>query len=80
MAQVNDAEKRLNLLFDHLNNEELPPPVTGPLGELSNALQGGEYDSAQGILTSLMTSNAGEGSKWLVGVKKLIAMSKATPK
>ena len=39
--QVKDTQKRLNLLFDHLNNEELVKPDTiQKLGELAEALRG----------------------------------------
>jgi protein transport protein SEC31 len=77
--QVNDAEKRLGIFFDHLNNEEIKPDVAAQMHELAQALRVRDYDSAQGIHTALMTSRAGEGSQWMTGIKRLIAMSKATP-
>ncbi|KAF2839646.1 hypothetical protein M501DRAFT_1015741 [Patellaria atrata CBS 101060] len=78
--QVNDTEKRLNILFDHLNNEDLLKPDTiQELNELVQHLQCRNFDAAQAVFTNLMTTKNDEGSNWMVGVKRLIAMSKATP-
>jgi hypothetical protein len=80
-AQVNDAEKRLNILFDHLNNETLVKPDTiAMLVDISNALQGRDFDRAGVVLTEMMRVKLeAEGAHWMVGVKRLVAMSKATP-
>jgi protein transport protein SEC31 len=80
-AQVNDVEKRLNILFDHLNNETLVKPDTvATLVEISQALQSRDFDRAGSILTDMMKAKLeSEGAHWMVGVKRLLAMSKATP-
>lgn len=80
-AQVNDTEKRLNILFDHLNNETLLKPDTvSEMLEISNAVQARDFDGAGSVLTSVMkTKLESEGGNWMVGVKRLIAMSRATP-
>lgn len=80
MPQVIDTEKRLNILFDHLNNEDLLKPDTvQEMVELSQHLQGKNYDAAQTLFTGLMKNKNDEGSNWMVGVKRLIQMSRATP-
>ncbi|KAF2400258.1 hypothetical protein EJ06DRAFT_493908 [Trichodelitschia bisporula] len=77
---VLDTEKRLNILFDHLNNEDLLKADTiDELGGLAQALQQRQYDQAQAIFTSVMTMKTDEGSDWMVGVKRLIQLSRATP-
>ncbi|KAG9999024.1 WD40 repeat-like protein, partial [Aureobasidium melanogenum] len=80
-AQVNDVEKRLNILFDHLNNETLVKPDTvAMLVEIAQALQSRDFDRAGSILTDMMKAKLeSEGAHWMVGVKRLLAMSKATP-
>jgi protein transport protein SEC31 len=80
-AQVNDAETRLNILFDHLNNETLVKADTiAMLADIANALQARDFDRAGGILTEMMRVKLeAEGAHWMVGVKRLVAMSKATP-
>ncbi|KAG9998903.1 WD40 repeat-like protein, partial [Aureobasidium melanogenum] len=80
-AQVNDVEKRLNILFDHLNNETLVKPDTvATLVEIAQALQSRDFDRAGSILTDMMKAKLeSEGAHWMVGVKRLLAMSKATP-
>lgn len=80
-AQVNDTEKRLNILFDHLNNETLLKADTiSEMLEISNAVQARDFDGASAVLTEVMKSKLeAEGGNWMVGVKRLIAMSRATP-
>ncbi|KAF2668780.1 hypothetical protein BT63DRAFT_456421 [Microthyrium microscopicum] len=78
--QVIDTEKRLGILFDHLNNEDLLRPDTiGQMQQLASQLQGRQHAQATQLLTEVMTTKTDEGSNWMVGVKRLIIMSKATP-
>jgi len=80
-TQVNDVEKRLNILFDHLNNETLVKPDTiAMLAEIAQALQARDFERATQVLTEMMKVKLeSEGANWMVGVKRLVAMSKATP-
>ena len=96
-AQVNNTEKRLNILFDHLNNEELLRSDTiRSMIELSRAMQAKDFEQAQAIHVEIMTNKTDECGNWMVrlftrairqhrltpvqvGVKRLIAMSRATP-
>jgi len=96
-AQVNDTEKRLNILFDHLNNEDLLKNDTiENMVELSQAIQAKDFEQAQAIHVEIMTNKTDECGNWMVsipqptrsrckaksgqvGVKRLIAMSRATP-
>lgn len=65
--QVLDTEKRLNILFDHLNNEDLLKPDTVvSMGELAQHLQTKNYEAAQALFTDLMTNKNDEGSNWMV--------------
>lgn len=67
-AQVNDTEKRLNILFDHLNNENLLKPDTiQQMLEIGQAVQNRDLDRATGILTEMMkTKLESEGANWMV--------------
>lgn len=79
-AQVNDTEKRLNILFDHLNNEDLLKADTiATMAELAQAIQARDFEQAQAIHVEIMTNKTDECGNWMVGVKRLIAMSRATP-
>ena len=65
--QVLDTEKRLGILFDHLNNEDLLKGDTvGEMVELSRAIQGRQYDQAQTLFQDIMTRKTDEGSNWMV--------------
>ncbi|KAF2866104.1 hypothetical protein BDV95DRAFT_584892 [Massariosphaeria phaeospora] len=76
---VADTEKRLNILFDHLNNEDLLKPDTiQEMVELAGHIQARRYDDATAVFSDLMTNKTDEGSNWLVGVKRLIQFSKGT--
>ncbi|KAK1596187.1 uncharacterized protein LY79DRAFT_509828 [Colletotrichum navitas] len=79
-AQVKDTQKRLNLLFDHLNNEELIKPDTiDQLCALGEAIEQKNYEVAQKIQVEIQRDKTDECGNWMVGVKRLISMSKATP-
>ncbi|MCJ1312905.1 protein transport protein S31 [Agyrium rufum] len=79
-SHVLDAEKRLNILFDHLNNETLLKPDTiSGMTELAQAIRGRDYDQASAIQLDLHTNRTEECGNWMVGVKRLISMSRATP-
>ncbi|KAL4781600.1 hypothetical protein BJX76DRAFT_359719 [Aspergillus varians] len=79
-AQVDDAERRLNYLFDHLNNEDLLRPNTvQDMVQLSRAIQARDYETARTIHVDILTNRGDECGNWMVGVKRLISMSKVTP-
>lgn len=64
---VLDTEKRLNILFDHLNNEDLLKPDTiKELNDLAQFLQAKNYEEATTLFTDLMTNKTDEGSNWMV--------------
>ena len=66
-AQVNDTEKRLNILFDHLNNEDLLKPDTiASMAELAQAIQARNFETAQGIHVDIMTNKNDECGHWMV--------------
>ncbi|KAF5853806.1 hypothetical protein GGP41_006610 [Bipolaris sorokiniana] len=76
---VADTEKRLNILFDHLNNQDLLKPDTiQQMNELAANIQAKQFDTAIAIFSELMTNKTDEGSNWMVGVKRLIQFSKST--
>lgn len=75
--QVDDIEKRLGILFDHLNNDDLlsPETVTDMIA-LSQALAEGNYDTAAQIRLAILTARTDECGQWMPGVKRLIDMSR----
>ncbi|KAL7822542.1 hypothetical protein V8C26DRAFT_389242 [Trichoderma gracile] len=78
--QVKDTQKRLNILFDHLNNEELVQASTiEQLTQLAVAMQAKDYATAQRLQMEINRDKTEECGNWMVGVKRLISMSKATP-
>ncbi|EXJ82637.1 hypothetical protein A1O3_06450 [Capronia epimyces CBS 606.96] len=78
--QVLDTEKRLDILFDHLNNEDLLKPDTvEQISELAAALQNRDFDRASDIQIDVHTNKVDECGHWMVGVKRLVGMCRATP-
>lgn len=66
-AQVKDTQKRLGLLFDHLNNEELVQPATvEELSQIAQALQGKDYATAQRLQVDIQTNKTDECGNWMV--------------
>ncbi|CAK3987747.1 related to transport sec31 [Lecanosticta acicola] len=78
--QVDDMDKRINILFDHLNNEELLKPDTvQQMVEISQLVQRKEWDQAQAQFNEMQSAKLEtEGTHWMVGVKRLIAIGRAT--
>lgn len=73
--QVKDTQKRLNLLFDHLNNEELVRPDTiGQLSELAEALQARDYDSAHRLQVDIQKEKTEECGNWMVSIPNNILL------
>ena len=65
--QVKDTQKRLNILFDHLNNEELVKPDTiERLNELAEALQSKNYDVAARLQVDIQREKTDECGNWMV--------------
>ncbi|KAF9698357.1 hypothetical protein EKO04_003637 [Ascochyta lentis] len=75
---VIDTEKRLNILFDHLNNDDVKPDTIQQLNELASNIQARQYDQAGVIFSDIMTNKTDEGSDWIVGIKRLLQFSKST--
>lgn len=71
-AQVIDTEKRLNILFDHLNNEDLlkEDTISSMVG-LAQALQARDYEQAQAIHVEVMTNKTEECGNWMVRAPRL---------
>lgn len=68
-AQVDDAERRLNILFDHLNNEDLIKPNTvEDLANLARAIQSKDYETARVIHLDIMTNRTEECGNWMVSI------------
>ncbi|KAJ9617687.1 protein transport protein S31 [Knufia peltigerae] len=78
--QVRDTEKRLDILFDHLNNEDLLKPDTvNQIAQLASALQNRDFQTAGDIQMDVHTNKVEECGNWMVGVKRLVGMCRATP-
>ncbi|KAI0401188.1 WD40 repeat-like protein [Xylaria palmicola] len=77
--QVKDTQKRLGLLFDHLNNGELVKPDTvEQLTKLALAIESKDYPEAQRLQVEIQRDKTDECGNWMVGVKRLVQMSKVT--
>ena len=74
-AQVNDTEKRLNILFDHLNNEDLLKKDTiSSMVELSQAIQARDFEQAQAVHVEIMTNKTDECGNWMVSIPLLLKL------
>jgi protein transport protein SEC31 len=66
--QVDDMEKRINILFDHLNNEELLKSDTvDQMVEISRVIAGKEWERAQALFMEMQSAKLDtEGTLWMV--------------
>jgi len=78
--QVVDSKKRLDILFDHLNNDDLLKPDTvAQMVELAQALKAKDFQRASDIQVEIHRDKVDECGNWMVGVKRLVGMCRATP-
>ena len=68
--QVDDMEKRINILFDHLNNGDLLSEETvGQMVEISRSVQAREWEKAMQGFTEMQTAKMEtEGTHWMVSL------------
>jgi protein transport protein SEC31 len=69
-AQVMDTEKRVNLLFDHLNSETLPSDAVSGLQNIATAMESRKHEEAGKLVTELMTL-VDNGQAWLVSYQNV---------
>ncbi|GAB5590824.1 protein transport protein S31 [Umbelopsis nana] len=74
-----DAEKRLVVMSDMLNNHELSSEVTDRMIALAQAIQQRNYEDAGRIQLELATTKSDECGTWWVGVKRIIEFDKTLP-
>lgn len=72
-----DMEQRLNILFDHLNNEEISKPVLELLKQVSSSLEAKDFATASAANVEIATSHSEEIGNWHTGLKRLITMAEA---
>jgi protein transport protein SEC31 len=78
--QVLDTEKRLDILYDHMNNNELLSEGTVEMvRELAEAVERRDWAKAAEIQVSVQVERSEECGNWMVGVKRLIGMGRGTP-
>jgi protein transport protein SEC31 len=67
-AQVEDMEKRINILFDHLNNEDLLSEQTvHEMVAISQCVEKRDWDQALGLFNEMQTAKLEtEGTHWMV--------------
>lgn len=74
-----DMEKRLNFLFDHLNNDDLlSDEAIAELKKVCSALEAKDYATASQINVDFATHHSDQTGKWYPGLKRLISMAEAT--
>lgn len=66
-THVMDTEKRLNILFDHLNNQTLLTlPTVQEMVGLSQAVAAKEYDRAMQVHLDIVKQRNEECTNWMV--------------
>ena len=67
--QVKDTQKRLGLLFDHLNNGELVRPETVELlAQAAEAIAARDYAAASRVQADIVRERAEECGQWMVSL------------
>ncbi|TPX62134.1 hypothetical protein PhCBS80983_g00603 [Powellomyces hirtus] len=72
-----DSEKRISVLYDQLNAEEVPADVVAQMLELVKALEVHDYTTASSIQVDLVTTRFDVTGKWMQVVKRLIGVAES---
>lgn len=70
--QLGESEKKLNVLFDAMNNEDVSESIMPQLHALAKAMGGRDYNTAQRIQVELHTTKTELVGGWITGIKWLI--------
>jgi protein transport protein SEC31 len=75
--QVDDMEKRINILFDHLNNEDLLSEQTvQQMVSISQTVQNRDWDQALSLFNEMQTGKLEtEGTHWMVSLTTFRALN-----
>lgn len=69
-----DTEKRMNILFDKLQNKDIESTTLALVVHFSNSLNLKDYSKASTLVMELMQKGAAGDSKWVVGLKRLVEL------
>ena len=73
--QVRDTQKRLGLLFDHLNNGELVRPETVELlTTVAESIAGKDYEAAARVQVEIHKERVEECGQWMVSFAPLLRL------
>lgn len=77
--QLKDCDKRLHILFKHLEKHDLlTQPTIEKLHQIVALLKENKYSEAMSIHQDLSVNHNSEAGNWLTGVKRLISIAEAT--
>ncbi|KAK4683542.1 hypothetical protein P7C73_g6703, partial [Tremellales sp. Uapishka_1] len=71
---LDDTERRLNILFDGLNNETVPQNAIEQMNQISKAIAARDANAALAMHVELLTTATGDMTAWAPGVKQLIRL------
>lgn len=63
---IEDTERRLNILYDDLNNDNIPNNSVDRLGQIAQAIESRDASSAMHMHTDLLTSATTDVAHWAV--------------
>lgn len=63
---TDDTERRLNVLYDELNNDNVPEASVERLNEITQAISARDWSNAMQIHTELLTSATTDLAHWAV--------------
>lgn len=76
--QLKDCGKRLNILYAHLEKQDLlTQPTIEKLSNLVQLFKEGKYKEAMQVQSDIASNHPQEAGNWLTGVKRLIGISEA---
>ena len=76
---VADADKRINIMLDQLNNQDWDDHVTMNMLRMAENISRKQFDEAWSIHQALLTTSFEQVGTWIIGLKRLIEAGKNIP-
>ncbi|GMK56909.1 hypothetical protein CspeluHIS016_0307490 [Cutaneotrichosporon spelunceum] len=71
---MEDTERRLNILYDELNNDRIPKNTVDRINQITQAIKSGDASNAMHMHTDMLTSATTDVAHWAPGIKQLIRL------
>ncbi|KAJ9080134.1 protein transport protein S31 [Entomophthora muscae] len=71
---VIDVDRRMTMLFDAMNSDQLHAPLAGLLAEYGQALEAKDYSKALNLQSDMVNRHVDQVGTWVLGLKHIVTL------